>query len=132
MNKQHYRFRSYEPPTALHHGGVFYCEKTMEENMAAINQTTQDMGLAMRRARILAYVPRAEVARLLRTDVQTLGRYEAGIIQMPIGMMQSIFAQAFIIMRARAIQKKYMEYAHRLRETNMLDLADDMDDVGVE
>ncbi len=99
--------------------------------MAAINQTTKDMGLAMRRARILAYVPRAEVARLLHIDAQTLNQYEAGVIQMPFGMMQSIFAQAFIIMRARAIQKKYMEYAHRLREINMLDLADDMDDANV-
>lgn len=93
--------------------------------MAAINQTTQSMGLAMRQARVMAYIPRNELCQILHISTQELTLFETGQRQMPLQLMQALFAHAFTQMRARTIQNKYMQYARRLRDVGLLDLTDE-------
>jgi len=89
--------------------------------MTAVNETAKTMGLALRQARISAYIPRETVARMLRITPDELTRYETAQTAIPMPILQSLFAHGFTMMNARNIQKKYVEYSKRLRDLDALE-----------
>ena len=97
--------------------------------MVALNQTSYNIRIAMRQARVSTYIPRAELALMLRISEPDLTRFETGATQVPLEIMQLLFSNAYTMLRARYINNRYREHAKRLRELGALGIPDDNADI---
>jgi len=94
----------------------------MEKKMTAVNETAKIIGIALRQARISSYIPRDNVARMLRISPKELRAFETAQTAIPMSVLQCLFAQALNMMNARDIQIKYTEYSRRLRDLDALEI----------
>jgi len=110
MNKQHYCYSSLEPPTALHHGGVFYLQKTMEDKMKKIDETAGRLGLAMRQARRVCRLSQDDAAAILCIMPTNLAEYEFGVTKIPFDVLEHLFVMGYKMLQVRTTESRYRRH----------------------
>ena len=98
MNKQHYRLNSFEPPTAPHHGGLFFIKHTgvkmkKIQKLEKMFNSNSDFppGYFLHAARICTGLSRGMLASKMGISVVMLDNYEQGKSKIPPRIMLQIF-----------------------------------------
>ena len=98
LNKQRYRLNSFEPPTAPHHGGLFFIKHmgvkmTKLQKLEKMFNSNADFppGYFLHAARICTGLSRGMLASKMGISVVMLTNYEQGKSKIPPRIMLQIF-----------------------------------------
>jgi len=89
--------------------------------MTKFDDTAARMGIAMRYARQNAFIPKDEIATLLGITPNELHEYEQGVRQLPIDIMQRIFAIGYVTIHIRSMEDIYRRKRHLFNKLKKLE-----------
>jgi len=75
--------------------------------MKQLDETAGRLGIAMRNARRICYIPHDEVAYLLHITPKELAEYEQGIVKIPFDILERILIYGYRTMHARVLEGTY-------------------------
>ena len=85
-----------------------------------INKTVGRVGAMLRRARRVCNIPTDDAASLLHVTPQQLFEYEHGVTEIPMEILESMFALGYKMKQVRVLERRYevqRNLFHKIKQT---------------